>query len=77
MIRTVRHSLVLAGLFLVHAVAPVVDGASVAHAQEPSGQTQAKFNVTLTRLVLRPSQTSTSLLLKNESNEVIRFQVSD
>jgi fimbrial chaperone protein len=67
MIRTVRHSLVFAGLFLVHAVA---------HAQGPSGQAHAKFNVTPTRLVLRQSQTSTSLLLKNESAEVIRFQVS-
>jgi P pilus assembly chaperone PapD len=77
MIRTVRHSLTFAGLFFVHAVAPVVGVVQIAHAQETSAQGQAKFNVTLTRLVLRPSQTSTSLLLKNESNEVIRFQVSD
>jgi fimbrial chaperone protein len=78
MIRTVRHSLVFAGLFFVHAIAPVVGVVQIAHAQETSAQrrAQARFNVTPTRLVLRPSQTSTSLLLKNESNETIRFQVS-
>jgi hypothetical protein len=55
MIRTVRHSLTFAGLFFVHAVAPVVGVVQIAHAQETSAQgqaqAQAKFNVTPTRLV--------------------------
>jgi fimbrial chaperone protein len=71
MIRAVRRTLAAAAFaelcFLCFPCA-------LAHAQQPSGQ--GRFNVTPTRLVLRPSQTSTSLLLKNESTEAIRFQVS-
>jgi P pilus assembly chaperone PapD len=68
MIRAVRRTLAAA------AFAELVFACALAHAQQPQGQ--AKFNVTPTRLVLRHSQTSASLLLKNESAETIRFQVS-
>jgi fimbrial chaperone protein len=65
MIRAVRRTLA--------AVAAVSAAAVFAHAQTLQ---QGRFNVTPTRLVLRPSETSTSLLLKNESDEAIRFQVT-
>lgn len=45
-----------------------------AGAQPPSDT--PRFNVSPTRLVLRPNETSTSLLLKNESTVPIRFQVT-
>lgn len=53
----------------------------VAYAQSPSAgpsaeSGQGRFNVTPTRLILRPNETSTSLLLKNESAEALRFQVT-
>jgi hypothetical protein len=38
------------------------------------GAAQGRFNVTPTTLVLRQLETSTSLLLKNESAEAIRFR---
>lgn len=54
---------------------------AVAYAQSPlaglgAGPEQGRFNVTPTRLVLRPNETSTSLVLKNESAEALRFQVT-
>jgi P pilus assembly chaperone PapD len=68
MIRAVRRTLAAAALAELFVVC------AFAHAQQPQGQ--AKFNVTPTRIVLRHTQTSTSLLLKNESADTIRFQVS-
>ena len=73
MIRALRRSLARAVLFAVCFVCTVC-AVPYAHAQPLSAQ--GKFSVTPTRLVLRPNETSTSLLLKNESAEPLRFQVT-
>lgn len=72
MMRVVWRSLACAVLL---AVCVVCAGA---HAQQlpPAAAGQGRFNVTPTRLVLRPNETSTSLLLKNEASEALRFQVT-
>jgi fimbrial chaperone protein len=67
MIRDVRRSLARAAIAFVCVITNT-------HAQKTP--VQGRFNVTPTRLVLRPNQTSTSLLLKNESDEGLRFQVT-
>jgi fimbrial chaperone protein len=59
---------------LVAIIAIIFDAPVPAGAQALS--TTPRFNVTPTLLVLRPNETSTSLLLKNESTQPIRFQVS-
>jgi fimbrial chaperone protein len=74
MIRAVRRTLAAVALVSAAAVfAELLVVCSFAYAQTLQ---QGRFNVTPTRLVLRPSETSTSLLLKNESAEAIRFQVT-
>jgi fimbrial chaperone protein len=77
MIRAFRRSLACATHCAVCACfvyACFVCVCAIASAQPPSAQ--GRFNVTPTRLVLRPNEKSTSLLLKNESAEALRFQVT-
>jgi P pilus assembly chaperone PapD len=76
MIRALWRSLACAALCFVCVCICVVSASDVAFAQPSSAQWQGRFNVTPTRLVLRPNETSTSLLLKNEAAEALRFQVT-
>src|SRR5262245_29898801 len=67
--RSTCASRAVAALIAIAVLAPASAGA-----QTPSET--PRFNITPTTLVLRPTETSTSLLLKNESIQPIRFQVS-